>query len=755
MGGHCSAVGQWQYGADDDDQQNAIDFINIIIPVQCLGPQLAWIPRGTRDILIQIQEVASRAIDASYERFAMDLDHDYTKELTASIVREYLSRKGLKDTISVFEKELPRTSLSISSRTALIKSLHLKHQIKENKESSNPFGAILEVLIDCYIQKNKRAEGVNNFISKSDKNQIESNKRSVQPNLGLLDEKLAKNSSKFSNMNHQKKKDCSGEENNTVYGVETHDAAPVRRSHRTKLIQKEITRELEKKKPDCNMKPERQISHPEIETKAASKEVLAVTSTAAVSSSASKTSEKTDSSETKRKNKSVKKFNDLELEDLEDFESEGIVGSSELSLQNDQKYQSFSLPITLKQATEIRHLLFGSESTTFSYEWMKQDFSFNNISKLYYGLVQYRGGPCGILAAIQAYTIKYLFFCAEKIQSDDISSKCDEALIQAIAHILWKAGENKACFLALPSAKRKFTIAGKFKSDGLLEYNLPAVLTFVDFSKAFDSIHRAKLMEIMEAYGIPPTIIKAVKILYEDTEARVSIYEFTKHSDLLSCLKDNLVEIQSGKSGCVLILYSGHSFQRNRKIWANGLAALRESLVGQRLREIKSDMDDPNNNLIGAHGYCSQEMVNLLLTGKASSNVFNDVIELDSGACEKSILKGIFNRSEIGFLSLFEHYNSCEVGSYFKSPIYPIWVVCSESHFSVIFGRNQKLVGCQSDKFDLYYYDGFAQQDDEIKLTVDPKKPPSYSDLVPPLDDCIRTKWKHASVDWNGFEPIL
>ena len=59
---------------------------------------------------------------------------------------------------------------------------------------------------------------------------------------------------------------------------------------------------------------------------------------------------------------------------------------------------------------------------------------------------------------------------------------------------------------------------------------------------------------------------------------------------------------------------------------------------------------------------CVQELVNLLMTGEAVSNVFNDVMELDSGTGDCMVLKGISARSDIGLLSLFEHYRSCQVG---------------------------------------------------------------------------------------------
>ena len=49
---------------------------------------------------------------------------------------------------------------------------------------------------------------------------------------------------------------------------------------------------------------------------------------------------------------------------------------------------------------------------------------------------------------------------------------------------------------------------------------LQAVITFVDFKKAFDSIHRGKLMEILSAYGKPKKI-DAISIIYKDTMAQV------------------------------------------------------------------------------------------------------------------------------------------------------------------------------------------------------------------------------------------
>ena len=175
-------------------------------------------------------------------------------------------------------------------------------------------------------------------------------------------------------------------------------------------------------------------------------------------------------------------------------------------------------------------------------------------------------------------------------------------------------------------------------------------------------------------------------------------------------------------------------------------------------------MDTSDSPLMGAHGYCSQEMVHLLLVGKATSNTFDGNKLLD----ETTVLKGIHQKSDIGLLSLFEHYASIVVGENLKSPTYPIWLVCSESHFTVLFGLSlglERTTLADRRPIELYYYDQLSRLTDKpIKFTIDctntrkmggfePKSEDDY--MVSPIEHCLRTKWRDAHVDWNGSEPIL
>ena len=57
--------------------------------------------------------------------------------------------------------------------------------------------------------------------------------------------------------------------------------------------------------------------------------------------------------------------------------------------------------------------------------------------------------------------------------------------------------------------------------EGMKSKNLPLVAIFIDFLKAFDSIHRERMFMILQAYGIPDNIIKAVMIMYDNSSAIV------------------------------------------------------------------------------------------------------------------------------------------------------------------------------------------------------------------------------------------
>lgn len=115
--------------------------------------------------------------------------------------------------------------------------------------------------------------------------------------------------------------------------------------------------------------------------------------------------------------------------------------------------------------------------------------------------------------------------------------------------------------------------------------------------------------------------------------------------------------------------------------------------------------------------------------------------------------------------------------SHLKDPALPIWVVCSESHFTILYrllshDRDRSGTASTDSDLTLMYYDGLANQEQPIKLTVFKVLQPNGiakheqtgvvqhtgsadEGLVPPLEHVLHTKWPEATVRWSGCEPIL
>ncbi|XP_005150072.2 probable ubiquitin carboxyl-terminal hydrolase MINDY-4 isoform X1 [Melopsittacus undulatus] len=757
------------------------------------------------------------------------MENSFVEEVAASLIREFLSRKGLKKTITTMDQELPRSEHSINNRNELRNVLHLHSLYKHNKAKENPLKTLLEIITNYFLEH----RGTSRSISSSSALSAPQSKSvtSYQPNLpdedhvcgsaSTLDESRTQphrynveNSLDkiFPSRKHQHKSEkChTGAVHNTQL---LSDGDKKLQDSREDLKAATVSEELkstvkEKPRPRSSLIVRGMMAGPvasspeDLQKRRLSKRSTSISSTVQFkaeehegsdlnvphtdfqeskgssaqvntgftsktmsglhTSSAfeklrtipkdtddsfaklltererTKTEERkslpslgTDSNEKslkvsaphrhsgagrEKRERSCKKNESwlsghrrspgstcykedqmkdvLELVDVEAEETTGeVIKNSDLSTL--YMLQVVSKAIDISLAKELKNLLFGSSLCCFSEEWKIQNFTFNNIPQLKYGIVQKKGGPCGVLAAVQACVLQRLIFADSNRNKDIRCLQPSEAhrtkcLTMAIADILWRAGSNEKAIVALPSGRQQFIPIGKYKADGILE-----------------------------------TLI---------------LHSATRYEDLVVFLQQNIHQFETGPCGCILLTVS--------------------VILSRSINLVRNDFDVLTNRLIGSHGYCTQELVNLLLTGKAVSNVFNNVIELDSGNGNITILKGITSRSDIGLLSLFEHYDVCQVGCYLKNPKYPIWLVCSESHFSVLFCLEKDLLGDWKTerKFDLYYYDGLANQEEEIRLTVDTTQmcvEDKENDLTPPLEHCIRTKWQGAVIDWNGTEPIL
>eukprot|EP00904_Undaria_pinnatifida_P010389 jgi/Undpi1/6480/HiC_scaffold_20.g08959.m1 len=459
--------------------------------------------------------------------------------------------------------------------------------------------------------------------------------------------------------------------------------------------------------------------------------------------------------------------------------------------------------VTETQANGVRELVFGDRAGSFNDAWREQGFYFCNVEGLRYGLVQAEGGPCGVLAVVQAFMLECMIFGDSGDASEELDwrnpkrSHRERLLVSAMSSIIWRAGNGHSAILAVEGEASALQRTSRYRPDGVTE--------------------------------------------------KLQMLRAKSKSALDGLVRDNL-----------------HQFTEKK------------------------------------------ELVNLLLLGRAHSNVFDGQRVLSDGdggakrgtaegeggggGGDRVVLQGAPCRGRVGFLTLFEAYKHVEVGEHLKTPESPVWVVCSESHYSVLFSLHRSVLssaistptastaatatiitatsnidtnstststrmtprssstaddgwrGDSSDlhpketrvgtvgtnnnsssrignndssddgvgekasvlllspggagerrrgrggleggrgagrgggggaragealeRFDLEYYDALGQQDEVICLTVDPRldghgvSPPTAEDeangaLVPPLDLVIRTRWPGAAVDWNGTEPIL
>ena len=61
--------------------------------------------------------------------------------------------------------------------------------------------------------------------------------------------------------------------------------------------------------------------------------------------------------------------------------------------------------------------------------------------------------------------------------------------------------------------------------EGIHAKNLKVTLLFVNFSKAFDSIHRGKMEQILIAYSLPKETVAAIIVQYKNMKVKVCSWD--------------------------------------------------------------------------------------------------------------------------------------------------------------------------------------------------------------------------------------
>jgi hypothetical protein len=74
--------------------------------------------------------------------------------------------------------------------------------------------------------------------------------------------------------------------------------------------------------------------------------------------------------------------------------------------------------IDFETAKDLRTILFGNLNQCFCDEWKIQNFGFCDIAKLKFGVVQKKGGPCGVLASVQTYILYELIFGQDNLNGE-------------------------------------------------------------------------------------------------------------------------------------------------------------------------------------------------------------------------------------------------------------------------------------------------------------------------------------------------
>lgn len=116
---------------------------------------------------------------------------------------------------------------------------------------------------------------------------------------------------------------------------------------------------------------------------------------------------------------------DLLVADVEELDIDDELGQvrSTASRSRGGVQEAASRPISMAEAGALKKLVFGNGKLTFNSAWTQGVFP-SSTEGLSYGIVQREGGPCGVLATVQAFLLRHLLFMDDSLASSRPPALC-------------------------------------------------------------------------------------------------------------------------------------------------------------------------------------------------------------------------------------------------------------------------------------------------------------------------------------------
>ncbi|CAC5411326.1 MINDY3_4 [Mytilus coruscus] len=305
----------------------------------------------------------------------------------------------------------------------------------------------------------------------------------------------------------------------------------------------------------------------------------------------------------------------------------------------------------------LKTIIWGTDIKDEVFKRWTQGFVFSEDEPT--ALVQFDGGPCAVIAPVQGYIIRQALFTENPV--DNLSTlteeKANELLGSALVEIMLEVSSKSGVFSVI----------------------------YLEDDKNDDDTNKDESCSTSKENNETKngeSCAKRPKLDADLFHTRIRCTKCQNEDDLRTYVKSKLSMFQE-TFGVVLYLYS--------------------IILTKGIEQIKNEVEDPGEQFIDSiHGHGSQSLINLLLSGKAVTNGLSGKAVTNVWDNDKDIsglkLRGIPRQSTIGFLTLMEYMRYCEVGWYLKNPRFPIWMLGSETHLTVLFSKDENLIINESSK---------------------------------------------------------